>query len=55
MDEKAKEAPKLEYHPPRLERYGTLSELTQTGVSHPGMDFQLYASGQHGSVIHAGG
>lgn len=55
MDKETEETPKLEYRSPQLERYGTLSELTQTGVSHPGMDFQLYANGQHGSVIHAGG
>ena len=34
-----KKTPKLEYHPPRLERYGTLSELTQVGKTTPGGDF----------------
>ena len=39
MDKEAKKAPKLEYHAPRLERYGTLSELTQTGQPGTGDDF----------------
>jgi hypothetical protein len=50
MDKEAKEAPRLEYHPPRLERYGTLSELTQAGRTHPGNDFVIYKDGFQGSA-----
>ena len=53
MDKETKEAPKLEYHAPRLERYGTLSELTQTGNTQPGTDFIYYQNTQqYGSVSH---
>lgn len=48
MEEEAKETPKLEYHAPRLERYGTLSELTQTGSPGSADDFIF------GSVGHSG-
>ena len=42
MDKEINETPKLEYHAPRLERYGTLSELTQAGRTFPGDDFIVY-------------
>ncbi len=45
-----KEAPKLEYHTPRLERYGTLSELTKAGRTFAGDDFVVYKDGERGSV-----
>ena len=45
MDKEAKETPKLEYHAPRLERFGTLSELTQAGKTFPGDDFIVYKDG----------
>lgn len=50
MDKEAKETPKLEYHAPRLERYGTLSELTRAGRTFPGEDFIVFKDGQRGSV-----
>ncbi len=50
MDKEAKEAPRPEYHPPRLERYGTLSELTQAGRTHPGNDLIIYKDGFQGSA-----
>ena len=50
MDKEAKEAPKLEYHAPRLERYGTLSELTQAGRTFSGNDFVVYKDLTSGSI-----
>ena len=48
MDRDNEETPKLEYHAPHLERYGTLSELTQTGSPGSADDFIF------GSVDHSG-
>ena len=45
-----KETPKLEYHAPHLERYGTLSELTKAGRTVGGGDFVIYKDGETGSV-----
>ena len=50
MNEEARETQKLEYHAPRLEQYGTLSELTQAGRTNPGDDFIIYKDGTQGSV-----
>ena len=50
MADEDTEIQKLEYHAPRLERYGTLSELTQAGRTNPGTDFVFYKDGTQGSV-----
>ena len=50
MAEEAKETQKLEYHAPRLERYGTLSELTQAGRTFEGDDFVIYKDGTSGTA-----
>lgn len=42
--------PKKKYQTPKLERYGTLSELTKAGASSSGEDFVFFRSGQPGSV-----
>ncbi len=49
--DRAKEAPKLEYRTPHLERYGTLSELTRAGRTTSGDDFIIYKDETSGSVI----
>lgn len=42
--------PKSEYQTPKLERYGTLSELTKAGASSGGEDFIFAQTGMPGSV-----
>ena len=41
-----KETAKLEYQTPRLERYGTLSELTESGRDNTGRDTVFFQRGK---------
>ncbi|MEX1133345.1 MAG: lasso RiPP family leader peptide-containing protein [Acidimicrobiia bacterium] len=44
------EIERIQYAAPKLERLGTLTELTKVGRSNPGNDFIVYKDGTRGSV-----
>lgn len=44
------EIERIKYEAPKLERLGTLTELTKAGRTNPGNDFIVYKDGNRGSA-----
>lgn len=44
------EIERIKYEAPKLERLGTLTELTKAGRTNPGVDFKVYKDGIRGSA-----